>query len=337
MKKKILMILATAVIAVSAVFSGCSCSGDNALSFKVTTPEYEKAVYTVKYQNEYLGNAKKTDYPNNGLSFTYGEGSFVTELKQETDISGIKSDIKDLEIVTTVYSYTTEFTIPLKVKIGEKEYDHTEKIITKTYIAGAGASLAPLYSKEEAEYFMISANEKDAAAVIFKSETETFYDKSELVSVKKYKDFKPEETEITLDGVTPTETETKYDFRSAIDNAELLFALRGLNDMDEKASKSIKVISPEYKDAQGIKITNDGKSQDKFTINGKEENVAYNTLSFRMDDQNKAGTLQYVKIQSAKSENLENNAYLLEYAKPLIYYGSFSNMGWLVFTVSEIA
>lgn len=354
MKKRFFALILGITVLISAFSGGCSCSGETTLSFdaKMMPADFERLVYTVKYAEDYLGRAKKTDEFNNLVTFRFGDengkGSFSTEITKANG-SEIQSDILDLKsptgdsLVTDIYKITADFAIDIKTTIKGAEYNHTERITTKAYIAGTGASLAPLYSEEHTEYMLISVNADDAQAVILKSETKTFYDKSSLRVEKKSKYFAPDAAaeEITLENETAEVTEKNYSFRSLIDNAELLFALRGIAP-EEKSSQNVPVTSPVYPaNPQTMRITHGDSASGDFTVryNGGEtiaENFTYNIFDYRLANDNAAGKSQYYKIQSKKSENVENYALMLEYATPLTFYGSWANMGWLVFTISEI-
>ena len=238
-----------------------------------------------------------------------------------------------------MYKLTTDFEIDLTVTInGQEPYLHKEKITTKTYIASHGASLAPLYAKEDAEYTIISVGSDKAEIAIVKSVSETFYNKDEYRTVKTYKDFKTDET-VNLDGVEAQETTTKYTFRSAIDNAELLFAIRGLK-IEEKASEKINAVWSAYNSPQPLKITNTAATERQFTLNyngeSYTETIKYSSLSFSLDKTNASGTPQYASVQTEEKGNIKNTCLLLEYVKPLITYGTFMSMGALVFTLDSV-
>ena len=338
--KKFISVIAAAMISVCAFLTGCSCTGDQTLSFSIDVKKSETLTYAVTFADNYLGNSPKSELIGGAFKFDYdvANGKFVTVLARQDDLTGISSDIvNDQKVDKTVYSFTTEFTIPLTVTVGDKEYSHVENIKTTVLIADAGVSLAPIYAKEEAEYFNVSVNKGETTVKILKSETETFYTTEEVTTKVKHKLFGADTaaSEITLDGVTATETTFDYDFRTAIDNAELLFAMRAIS-LEESASTTIPVISPSYSEATPIKVMNTAIATDDFTINGTNQNLSYNTLNFYVNNTNASGVPQYVKVQNTPAA--DSNPWLLEYAKPLVcnYEGSYVSMGWLVFTLSTV-
>lgn len=346
MKKRPIAFFIAVLAAFSAILSGCSCSGDSTLSFNSINATAETLSYTVKQVDDY-GSVKKSAELDKYFTFEYSVGTYTTTLEEtsksdeeikNSDILEIK-DAKGDALIANVYKLTTDFEIDLTVTInGQEPYLHKEKITTKTYIASHGASLAPLYAKEDAEYTIISVGSDKAEIAIVKSVSETFYNKDEYRTVKTYKDFKTDET-VNLDGVEAQETTTKYTFRSAIDNAELLFAIRGLK-IEEKASETIQAVSSGYEAPQPIKITNTALAEKQFTLNyngePRTETIKYASLSFALDKTNASGTPQYASVQTEAAGNIKNTCLLLEYVMPLTTYGSFMSMGALEFTLNSV-
>ena len=347
MKKRPIAFFIAVLAAFSAILSGCSCSGDDTLSFlNQINATAETLTYTVKHENDY-GSIKKDAELDKYFTFFYSVGNYTTELKEankseekikDSDILSIK-DAKGDALIDSVYKLTTDFEIDLKVTINGTEYPHTEKITTKAYIAKQGAGFAPLYAKEDAEYTVISVGSEKAEIAIVKSVSETFYNKDEYRTVKTYKSFKTDET-VNLDGVEAQETTTKYTFRSAIDNAELLFAIRGLK-IEEKASATINAVWSGYEAPQPLKITNTTLAEKQFTLNYNgtpvTETVKYASLSFSLNKTNASGAPQYASVQTEAAGNIKNTCLLLEYVKPLITYGgTFMSMGALVFTLNSV-
>lgn len=337
MKKKIIAVAAGMVIGISAFFSGCSCQGADPLSFNISI-EPETLTYTVEYDANYIESYKKDS--SVGDFFEYGEGTYVSTCKKVVDRTGINSDIKDQLNDKDIFELTTEFNIDLQFTISGTTYTRTETISTLSYIASSGMSLAPLYAKESAEYVIFSSTESNVQAAIVKTESETFYDQENYSKTKKYKTFNIDE-EIVFDDAKTEEYKEKYTFRTAIDNTELYFALRGLAmSIQENSSTKISVISPSFNNPESLTIKNNGNSTDKFTFkyNGTEitENITYTNLAYNLSDTNASGKPQYVLIQKDNTDTLKNCNIPLRFAKPLFLYSSFVNLGALVFTISEI-
>lgn len=344
MKKKFFAIFAAATVGLCALFGACSC-GNDTLAFDNNVKPTETLTYKVEYFADYENN-KKEEKLDGIFTTVYSNGVYTTEFKQanksevKSDILDIK-DAKDEPLVDTVYMLTTDFSVDLTLTIGDKTYDHNEKITTKTYFAQAGVSFAPLYAKTESEYVIISVNGDTANAIIVKTLSETFYDKSEYRTLKTSKTFNIDTAaeNITLENETAQESKQGYTFRSVIDNTELLFVLRGVS-IAEKASTNVSVVSTEYERPTSLGITNAATSEDEITLtyNGAEvkDTVKYNSMNFLVNSTNTAGLTQYLNVQSEGSEKIPYSALILKYVKPLTTYGSFSKMGALVFTLTDV-
>ena len=348
MKRKFVALFAAGAMAVCALFGGCSCTGNETLSFATINENNERLEYTVKYSEDYNETTKKDASIDGLFSFEYSDGKYISEIKKaaksdelikNSDILAITGGSGD-PLVETVYLMTTEFTVDMKVVIGQTEYNHTEKITTTAYFAGTGVSLAPLYAKEDAEYLIISTGVESVQAYIVKSVSETYYDKAEFRAVKTAKTFNADEPaeNITLDGVAAVETTGEYSFRSAIDNTELLFAIRGVK-AEENAPASLSVISPAYDEPMPISVNATATSEKTLNIKYNGEDVSatfqYKPLSFALNRTNAKGTSQYASVQTSDAGAIKNNALLIEYVKPLTTYGNYYKMGALVFTLAS--
>lgn len=338
MKKKIIAVAAATIIGLSAFLGGCSCAGQDPLSFNISPSEQETLTYTVKYDDSYIDSYKKDS--SVGDFFEYGIGTYVATCKKVVDRERIDSDIKEQLNDKDIFELTTDFNIDLTFTISGTTYIRTETMSTLSYIASSGMSLAPLYAKESAEYVIFSSTESSVKAAIVKTESETKYNQSNYTKTKKYKTFNLDE-EIDFKDAKTEEYTTNYTFRTAIDNTELYFALRGLAmSIQEKSSTKISVISPSFNNPEYLTITNNGNATGEFTFkyNGTEitENITYTNLAYSLSDTNASGKPQYVLIQKDNTDTLKNCNILLRFAKPLFLYGSFKNMGALVFTISEI-
>lgn len=349
MKKRLFFLLTAIIVTLSALFSGCSCSGDDTLTFSNILKDFttETLSYKVEYVSDYNESTAKTPSLDNYFTFEYSIGTFNSEYKKasKSDEKIKNSDILEIKnangeaLVDEVYSLTTDFEIDLKVTLAGNEYTHKEKITTETYIAPSGVSFAPLYAKEDAEYFIITINSAKAEISVLKSVSETFYNKNEYRTIKTTKSFKPDET-VSMDGAETTETTTKYSFRSAIDNAELLFAVRGLK-TEEKSSEKIKAVSSGFNSPQPLKISNLSSAEKTLELNYNgstvTENIKYSSLSFSIDNTRTSGAPQYLSVQTEAAGNVKNTCLLLEYVKPLVVYGdAFTSMGALKFTLNGV-
>ena len=359
MKRKFIIFISAFIVAACAIFSGCSCTGNTTLSFssafsggeKPTSATYAETLqYKVEYSADYLTNAKKADGLDNYATFEFTNGVYRSDFAIATgaELAEINSDIKTHENVSDVYKITTEFSVNFKIYTlngEETNFTHTETISTKAFIASSGASFAPLYTEQTAKYCLISVADT-AKAYIIESDSKTLYNENKYTKTVKYCEYEITETAESENAVSKnTEKTVKYDLFSAIDNAEFIFALRGIN-LEEKGYKTIPVVSLNYDDATPLKITNTAITEEQMEINYVKDGVStpinekikYNALEFHIDKTNTAGQSQYINVQADKTDNLPNLALPLKLAKPLIVYGSGNvlNMGSLVFTLTDV-
>lgn len=306
----------------------------------------------MKYSENYLSNFKKSAELDKYCTFEYAVGTYRStfEIAAGSDLADIKGNVKDHEDVNEIYKITTEFTIDLTLlTLNGKAVNFTrpETISTVAYIAKADMSFAPIYTEEHAEYCVTSVKSGKAEAYIVENTTTTSYNTDKYTKSLKCREYNINEQNI--DGVAyETQKDTvKYDFRSAIDNAEFFFALRGLP-LKEKDETTVPVVSTAYEKPTSLKITNTKTASANITLTYSAdggntfteitETVKYNTLEYRKDSTKAAGWAQSIDIQSKEAGNLPNYALPLKFAKPLIAYDSPSimNMGSLVFTLNKV-
>nr|MBO4518213.1 hypothetical protein [Clostridia bacterium] len=362
MKRKFIIFLTALITAACAVLYGCSCagcSGDETLAFssafsggnKPSANYTETLNYSVEYSADYLSNFKKDAGLDQFFTFEYEEGYYGSDFKiaLPSELAEIKSDIKS---DITVYKFTTMFSVKLKfltLNGAACDYEHEETIKTSAYIAAADMSFAPIYTEEESQYCVVSVSGDKTEISVEESTNTTLYNKDEYIKTLTYREYKIDEQNI--DGIKPkTKTDTiDYDFRSVIDNAELLFALRGVS-LAEEDNTVIPVVSAAYNDPTPLKITNVKRASENMTIsyvkNGvptviDDKPITYNTLEYRKNTTNAAGWAQSVNVQAkAAGDNgeLDNLALPIKFAKPLFVYsgGNVVKMGSLVFTLTEV-
>lgn len=360
MKRKFITFTAALIVAACAVFSGCSCTGNTTLSFKSTfsggeapTASYTETLeYRIDYSEDYLERFKKDAGLSSAITFEYSNGLYRSEFKTAplSELADIESDIKTDGRVNAVYKITTEFSVDFKILTinGEtSDFTHTETISTVAYIASAGVSFAPLYAKEQAEYCIVSVADKKAEVAITESVNETLYNVDDYTKTLTYAEYRINETADSENAVKGTKSDkVKYDFLTAIDNAEFFFALRGIS-LEEKGTTNIPVVSLAYTDPTSLQITNTGVAEERMTLNYVKNGnptvisdtaIKYNTYEYRINKTNAAGWSQHVNIQTEKAGDLPNLALPLKFAKPLASLNGVNsvNMGSLVFTLTDV-
>ena len=132
----------------------------------------------------------------------------------------------------------------------------------------------------------------------------------------------------------------KYDFKSLVDNTQLLFALRNL-DIANKSTKEITVVSTAYPAPQTLSVTNSKEYtvNKTLTVNGEEKaNLQFpvTSLHFNRKDGLNIGLWQYALVQKNTNEQTNPKALLLEYASPLTSYGNYLTMGALVYKLTSV-
>lgn len=340
-------------------FAGCSCALDADLVFnsdflgkktEVSSNYYEQMTYTVKY-NESYGDYSKNESLNNGQSsFSFGEGSYVSTLEtfpsldialNSKNCSDVETDIDEIipSNAQTVFCLTTEFKMPVTYidccfpddleNLSTREFSDT--IESKVFFCSSSLSFAPIYSKVTYDYTTFSNYGEIALIGNVKATREIFYNQS---------NYKVKED---IAG-TKQENTYEYTFRTAIDNAQLLFALRNFEVEEEKATL-LKVVSPSYGEAKDLLIQTSKSSQKNITGLSINENsyttdVSVKNISFNLYGDSNTGMKQDVVIQKAPAESdnegLPYRALLVSYVSPLIAYGTMLPMGVLEYTLTSV-
>ena len=357
MKKRFIAVIVAAGLSVVSLLCGCSCGGKQPLAFtnafyggnEPNSAYTETLTYTVDYSEDGGYAAFKKDSSLDGLEFEFSGGVYESRFSVVTDLTGIESDITaDLDTLNaSVYLLETEFDITFKVTINGTQYTHDDYITTRAFVTSNALAFAPLYSYTESEYYLLSANKDGYGLSLVKSVFTVNYGKTEYRTSYKINSVNAVETDVvSLDDVAPVENAVKYDYRTAIDNAELFFALRGIK-LDEKSSLVLPTVSAQYdgpaaNGATDLSVVNNGQAETTLdiTYNGTQyagEKVAYNEYSFRINNSSVSGPNQYVKIQAKQSADLPARALPVVYVKPLFVYGTMVNFGALTFTLTDIA
>ena len=138
-----------------------------------------------------------------------------------------------------------------------------------------------------------------------------------------------------------------YTYKTVIDNAQLLFAIRNIDIQQEQAIQ-IPVVSYQYAEAKNLIFANNGENKIKdisINYNNIDSTNTYTEItvaqySFGINSINAAGAKQILYVQKAQ-ENAGQNAppyksLLYRYVAPVIEYGAFSSLGSLVYTLESV-
>lgn len=326
-------------------FSACSCNSKSPLSF---TSDWnngenqigytEKAVYSVNYQADFKMDS--LDYSvdqaiKDVVDFKFTDGTYTVTAKIEPKGNLPKKYVGNVldSSVESVIHLTTDYSIKAHYKYGAKtDYDVYEDFIkTDAYFCLAGASYTPLYVVQENNYSLLSVGTDSANVISTHFKHEFIYSKETYVINK----INPE-----TDKVTKTD-EYEYSYKTAIDNAELLFALRNLTIADVDGTSVLPTVSATYGAPKELLVKRHaGVSLNlPLSINGgaeQEESIPLRVYSFRLNDNLTSGKSQIVYIQSKKTDTLEYRSHVVRYVEPLTAYNSFNDMGVLVFTLNSV-
>ena len=352
--RKFIITLLSLILILAVPLSGCSCNPTTPISFSSafygaegvpSMPYKETLTYDVKYVNdqENYPSLTKTSLIDNALKNISFNGTFVSTFQ----LSNYPETLPDSDILgedgvqaknLPVYLLQTTFTVSASYTLKDdtvKTFDN-DTITTETYFLPAGHSFAPIYSFTQANIHLayVSGSQAEFANVEYKYTT--VYQHDELYLKK----------ELTSESDTVIEEETcGYTFKTAIDNAQLLFALRNFATNSEQES-TLSVLAPAYNgSSKNLRIAQSATLNENFSFayNGvganaeKNEKLPVRKLDFCINSNENSGLAQYLVIQNgASTENtVPNKALLVKYAEPLVAYGSMSCMGALEYTLTS--
>ena len=332
----------------TALMGGCSCSGcieKFPLVFEnyfigggtndATPGYYEKLTYTVKNENSYNDALVKDKSITDKVAKYEYEGIYVTEFTVESSLpAGVETNL-DVEgksfyhlktdlMLTSTYTVSGTYAegyLNQTTENGDVQYE--EYVKSEIWFLQRGQSFAPVYSTIEQKNTFLSIAESEANVNLSESTVKTTYNKSRFKFEK------------VINGKASTESHG-YDYKMAIDNNQLLFALRNV-EINKGGSFSLPTISPSYKSAQTLIAKNEYEDTKAFNVNGEQVSVATKNISFNRNDTFNKGPAHYVVVQKSQSANLPYKSYMMQYASPLIAYGSFTSMGALVYTLTNVA
>lgn len=364
--KKIFLTLTALIVACITLLSGCSCvpavpltfnqnfAGGDGAPTNFNTKYKEVLTYDVNYVSEYNSSLKINENLDKELLPTYSNGKYVSTFYGDVGSLpiGVQTDINYTD--SDIHHIKTEFSIDTKIN----GTTYKEQIISEAYFYSANYSFAPIYSRTilKNAFVYIDVETDTIAERLQIFEYVTKYNQSSYVQTKKYyqSDKKtPEEinAEIKDIDITSPELVSKlvdyeaekthgYSIKQAIDNVQLLFAIRNLDVAVEK-SVSVPTISPTYGTPKNLAIKNQSESTKDVTIsfNGatsEVEKMSVKNMSFVIGGTDNAGSAQYVVIQKSKTDKIPFRALPVEYAETLVEYNTFAQMGALKYTLTSV-
>lgn len=345
-------VIITLLIVLTLLFSSFGCGGASVLVFNNNWNEgatandigdYERQIYKVEYAEKFTSGGyvfnKSQIFAQKGIDFTFTDGRYETSLEviaQNVDFPNKTSDVIDSSD-NLILKYTTEFSI--KATYSCKDDVYNDYVKTVTYFSAHTAAFAPIYSQTENKSSMLVINGNTSDVIVRHTLTKTFYSKNKYVE----QIINPENSQVD------SEKTYNYSFKTAIDNTQLLFAIRNL-ELKENVSKSIPAISTTYGTPQSLLVTNYLSDVQNLVINendvpGTATDYAVNCVTFKLSsaaqsclggaNQN-TGREQILFIQKGKGGLSANKSQIIKYVTPLTAYGSFNVMGSLVYTLTDV-
>ncbi len=361
--RKFTLSVISVLLALTVTLAGCSCNAKSELSFKsaylgenvIVEPSSgyrETLTYKVAYADSYLSEFAiserlKKNIDEGKYGFTFGDGVYtaVLETVSAASLTGeaAESDLIDNlpSEAKTLYKLTTDLTLPVTYANcsydgNTDDYAFTDNIKSTVYFCSYKFSFAPIYVNTFSHYTTFSAGEDTAVIGRVRTERTVVYNqKSYKTTLRYYDGIKEENPELKSEnGYT-----NDYEYRTLIDNAELLFAVRNL-DVELEKSVYIPVVSAQYKEDKTLAIKAESASTEPKTtikVNGtlSEEELQVINYSLSIYGTENAGTRQLFSVQKAKGAALENKALLVKYVEPLTAYGLMAPMGVLVYTLTS--
>ncbi len=197
---------------------------------------------------------------------------------------------------------------------------YEDSILSEVYFLAAGQSFAPIWSTTKVKNSILTVGDK-ANVNLKEYEVQTAYNNGSYKTTIK-------------NGEEVSSSNSEYKFKRAIDSNQLLFAIRNL-DIGTNASKTISTVSSTYSQPQGLVIANNAENTKTVNVNGQTVEVPVKNLTVKRSDKFNTGIPQYILLQKEAKDDLLNKSLIIEYAAPLTTYGTFLNMGALVYTLSS--
>lgn len=353
MKKRFFSILALTLVC---IFSLSACDGcfslqpinfTNAFNggsgLKVEdnpkTNYQEVLTYDVDYFESFDGYSISNKLKaNEKFNVKFENGKYVSTLKILSSFGDanvkLESDIIDSLENNQMHAYYlhTEFSIDVTYDIEDRDpYTHTDTIVSDVYFCDVSLSYAPIYSKTTADYTNLRCVEK-IYAVSDKTFSEVKYSKNSYT------------VSFTANNKETKVTTNDYEYKTIIDNAQLLFAIRNFP-LELETTESMPVVGYNFGEAVSLAINKDTTStisyQDNPLIYGLANysgNVETSRYRFYRNKTNETGVMQNVYIQNnVENSDIAYKSLLIRYVEPLSsVYGDVLSLGALVYTLRNV-
>ncbi len=353
MRKIFTAVLSTA-LATTLALGSIACSSETQLSFtdawnNGVSSNHKSIVETLTYSVTHVENyndliTKASDVTSDVLDFHYDEGTYVQQLSASSTLPDtVPNNLsEELYANSLFYHLHTELSIPAYFDAGGEEgpITHTDTVITDAYFLSAGQSFAPIWSKTSVNNTFVtigSGNNLSATAKVYS------YD---YIFEYGQKEYKMTSINHTADDYQ-TEKTFEYSYKTAIDNTQLLFALRNIK-LEENVAFKIPTVSPSYGAPKTLAVTHKEKSTYTNTINfvspdvnfNKEVKISVKNAHFLIDSMRDTGAFHYIKIQDAPTAETTSEvpfrSLITEYSAPVISFGAFKCLGAMVYKLTAV-
>lgn len=339
--KKLSLTVISLALALTMAFSLAGCSQKTQLSFnqnvlggQASTGLLETLTYSVDLVDNYNDLVLKSSVIKDEIvKYQFTDGKMIVKLSAFDFLpDGITTDINWTD--SKIYHLETDFSINVDYTIGENQLTHTDTIYSSCYFLSQGHSFAPIYSdyKVNNAYLRLPTSDGEKAQVeIHEYEYITSYNQSKYTMV----------TNVLGEQPNSNTKEFEYTYKTLIDNTQLLFALRSFT-VAEKTSHNLSVVSPSY----GIEKTLAVTLKDSSTFRNNKgiafgdviaNDIPVNNVRYIINATENTGSYHFLKIQKSATNELPFKAYMVEYAAPLLAFGTFNCMGAMVYTLESVS
>ena len=350
--KKLLFAIFNLSLALLFALSGCSCKTTPPLAFNKAylgdgVGNYSETLeYSIEFAKSYQGISSTSSVDEEKLPKDL-TGTYVSYFSNATNSlpSGVTTNIdyeNDYHYIRNVLS--------LSYSINGKTF--FDQMVNEVYFHSKDWSFAPVYSKTTMKYTYFIVGQETLPQVIYQYSTS--YDKANFKTTKTV--YNPETSEdVNLIDITDTDPNSpsyldmtkfkpfsgdgashEYSIRTAIDNNQLLFAIRNSN----VGEVNIPTISFSYDNA--ISLIAKSRNDANYTINNlnyngtdiANVNMPIKNVEFYINSTTNAGSSKYLSIQKEAVGDIKNNALIVEYAEPFL--SGLSTVGALVYKLNKV-
>ncbi|MBQ3596438.1 MAG: hypothetical protein II988_01335 [Clostridia bacterium] len=353
--KRLKILLVAFILVVTALASGCSCTGDILLPFNndfnggsAPTAGYsETLTYKVSLDERYNSQIKRADSLQKSVIDYTIEGTYTSTLtvgtsfpeKQDTLLKkAFDSDLKKDVIKYNLEVYTLHTKLELVATyylLGDKTTPTVKNdyIENKVYFVKADSSFSPVYSETIEKYSSLGVSDKGVFFIDYDNELSTLYRNETYKMHVKYNNANP-----AIDQTYQFE----YALGTCIDNVQLLFAIRNLG-IDKDVSYEMPVVSYQYGEVQNLLIKNYALKDvnvkpEELSVNGSPfdgEVIKLDCIEYNLSSLTRTGLKQYCLVQREASGNLLDKSVLYQYVEPLVTSQTYQCMGALVYTLTS--